>query len=125
MKFSGAVLLLLSTHAYAQTSVTAASGSPVKLYWAVSTNPDCSPEGRVVMRVTQAPQNGRITVRQAGVFPSYPSSNIRSACNRRRVPGVEVHYVSNRGYRGPDSASFEAIFPSGQFRQRTVSINVR
>jgi hypothetical protein len=103
----------------------AVSGKPLKIYSASSTNPDCTSAGSVEVRITQPPQNGRIVVSSRQVFPSFPESNVRSACNRRRVPGVELSYVSNRGYAGPDSASVEVIYPTGLLRTVSVSVSVR
>jgi hypothetical protein len=111
--------LLLSMGA-AHADKVVASGRPLLLYQAYSTNPDCSSAGTVVLRIAQAPEHGRVSIRQAGVFPRFPESNPRSACNRRRVSGVEATYVSQRGYLGPDFVVLEALFPAG----RGVSIRL-
>jgi hypothetical protein len=111
-------LLLPMASAHAQKAV--ASGRPLMLYRAWSTNPDCTSAGTVVMRVAQQPEHGRITIRRTGVFPSFAESNLRSVCNRRRVPGVQATYVSQRGYIGPDFTSLEVLFPEG----RAVSVRL-
>jgi len=111
-------LLLTMAPAHAQKAV--ASGRPLMLYRAWSTNPDCTSAGTVVMRVAQPPEHGRVTIRQTGVFPSFPQSNLRSVCNRRRVPGVQAVYVSQRGYTGPDFTALEVLFPAG----RAVSVRL-
>ena len=120
-----AVSLLLPSIVQAQLTGTAASGHPVRIYYAYATNPDCSSQGQPVIKLAQAPQHGKVTISRGGVFPNFPASNIRNACNRRRVSGLEVYYVSQRGYTGTDTAAFEVIFPDGQLRQLTVFINVR
>jgi hypothetical protein len=115
--------LFLSTGAaYADKAV--ASGRPLQLYHASSTNPDCSSAGAVVMRVVQAPAHGRVSVRQAGVFTNFPPDNPRSACNRRRVRGVEATYVSQRGYLGPDFVVLQVLYPAGREVNVSVPINV-
>ena len=81
--------LLLSVVA-ARADKVVASGRPLMLYEAYSTNPDCSSAGQVVLRVAQSPEHGRVSIRQTGVFPRFPEANPRSACNRRRVPGVQA-----------------------------------
>ena len=101
------------------------SGNAVRLINAISANPDCTSTGRAVVRVTQPPQHGRITIRSAAMFPRFEPSNPRSICNTRRVPGVEAVYVSERGYVGSDSAAFEAIFPNGEYRTGSSNITVR
>ncbi len=105
--------LLLSIGA-AHADKVVASGRPLMLYEANATNPDCSSVGAVVLRVAQSPEHGRVSIRQTGVFPKFVLSNPRSACNRRRVSGVQATYVSQRGYLGPDFVILEALFPRGQ-----------
>ena len=115
---------LLLSIVSAQADKAAASGKPLKLYHAYATNPDCSSAGAVVLRITQPPAHGRVSIGHTGVFPTFAESNLRNACNRRRVPGVQATYVSQRGYVGPDSVGLQAIFPSGQERSVTIAINV-
>ena len=59
-----------------------------------------------------------------GVFPNFNSSNPRSACNRRRVPGVQAIYVSQRGYLGPDLVVLQVLFPNGRGFNVTAAIRV-
>jgi len=116
-----AVLLSIGS---AQAAKVVASGRPLQLYHAYATNPDCSSAGAVVVRVAQPPAHGRVSIRQTGVFPAFPASNPRSACNRRRVPGVEAVYVSERGYTGPDIVVLQALFPAGRGVNVTLPIHV-
>jgi hypothetical protein len=111
--------------ASAQTAFNVAAGHEVRVYWAYSLNPDCTPDGQIVVRMTQPPQHGRVAIRNGRPFPNYPSSNTRNVCNVRRVPGIEAYYQPSSGYTGPDSASFETIFPNGEYRQYTANIQVR
>lgn len=67
-----------------------------------------------MVRIAQPPEHGRVAIRQTGVFPTFPESNLRSVCNRRRVPGVQATYVSQRGYIGPDFTVLEVLFPAGR-----------
>jgi hypothetical protein len=115
-------MLLSVSAAYADKAV--ASGRPLHLYHAYATNPDCSSVGAVVLRVVQPPAHGRVSIHQAGVFPNFPPANPRSACNRRRVPGVQATYVSERGYVGLDSVVLQALFPAGREIDVSVSIHV-
>jgi hypothetical protein len=96
-----------------------------RVYWGVAVNPDCTSMGQTVIRLTQAPQHGRITIRNASMFPNFPESNPRNICNRRRIPGAEAVYRPDRGYAGPDSAGFELIAPNGAYRSGSVNIMVR
>lgn len=107
-------LVLLSSMASAQAQKLVASGRPLLVYQAYSTNPDCTSAGAVVARVTESPEHGRATIRNGGVFPMFAESNVRSVCNRRRVPGIVVTYVSQRGYVGPDFVELEVLYPNGR-----------
>ena len=65
-----------------------------------------------------------VSIHPAGVFPRFPEANPRSVCNRRRVPGVQATYVSQRGYIGPDFVVLEALFPAGRGVRVTLPIRV-
>jgi hypothetical protein len=114
-----------SSHGAMAETRTVIAGKPFKLFSAVSTNPDCSAAGDIVIRVVSPPSNGRVSIARGGVFPSFPPSNVRSECNRRRVPGTIAIYTAQRGYTGPDSVSLEVIYPSGHVRQGSYSLMVR
>ncbi len=124
MRIALAVLGLLLSVVSAHADKAVASGRPLQLYHAYSTNPDCSSAGTVVLRVTQPPLHGRVSISHTGVFPNFPESNLRNVCNRRRVPGVQAIYVSQRGYVGPDFVVLQALYPAGRGRNITISISV-
>lgn len=123
----GALVLFVawSSTVSAQSAYNVVAGHEVRVYWASSLNPDCTPNGQIVVRMTQPPQHGRVAIRNTRLFPSYPSSSNRNVCNTRRVPGIEAYYQPASGYTGFDSASFEAIFPNGEYRQYTANVQVR
>jgi hypothetical protein len=100
------------------------SGKPLMLFSASSTNPDCTSLGTVELRVVQGPEHGRVSIRKAGVFPTFAASNPRSACNVRRVPGILATYVSQRGYVGDDLVVLEVFFPNGSAKRVTIAIRV-
>jgi hypothetical protein len=124
MRMAWVALGLLVSAASAHAEKVVASGRPLILYQAYATNPDCTSVGPVVVRVAQPPEHGRVSIRQAGVFPRFPEANLRSACNRRRVPGVEATYVSQRGYTGSDFTVLEVLFPAGRGVRVTLPIRV-
>jgi hypothetical protein len=125
MRMVGAVAAVLMSMGAAHAEKVTASGQSLLLYQAFSTNPDCTSTGKIIMRMTQGPQHGRVTIRPAGVFPNFAESNIRSACNRRRVPGVQAVYVSQRGYLGPDFVELQILFPAGAERSVKLPISVK
>src|SRR5881227_3306417 len=121
-----AALLLTPAAAQAQhLTKTALSGKPLKLNFSNVTNPDCSSVGETVVRLTQAPQHGKVTISKASDFPSFPKKNQRYACNKKQVAGTRTMYISERGYTGTDSAAIEIIFASGSTARRSYTINVR
>jgi len=121
-----AACLLMPAAAQAQhLTMTAISGKPLKLNFSNTTNPDCSSVGETVVRLTQEPQHGRVTVSKASDFPSFPKKNQRHACNKKQVAGTRTMYISERGYTGTDSAAIEIIFASGSTARRSYTINVR
>jgi hypothetical protein len=121
-----AVLLLAPAGAHAQQlTKTALSGKPLKLNFSNATNPDCTSIGETVVRLTQAPQHGKITISKASDFPTFPKGNARRDCNKKRVTGTQTIYVPEPGYTGTDSAAIEIIFPTGATARRSYSIDVK
>jgi hypothetical protein len=118
-----AVLLLSSVSAQAQRHVI--NGQTIQLQFFVSTNPDCSARGYAVVTITQQPQHGRVRIARGSDFISFSESNPRSACNRRRLSGVGLHYTADRGYSGYDSVGAEVIYPSGRHGRGTFNLYVR
>jgi hypothetical protein len=118
------VILFSSNAAIAQTR-TVVAGQPFKLHEAYATNPDCSSMGDVVIRVVSPPSNGRVSIARGGAFPRFAPPNVRSDCNRRRVPATIATYTAQRGYTEPDSVSLEIIYPTGDLRQTSYSLMVR
>jgi hypothetical protein len=118
-----ALLLSMTTGAHAALYVV--SGKPLRIYFAYSVNPDCTPTGEITARVTQSPQHGQAYIARAQEFPNFPAVNVRSACNRRRVSGVLIRYISERGFVGADYIGLELIYPGGLLRRGTFTIDVR
>jgi len=86
---SVAVLLLSPGVALAQAAYNVTAGHQVRVYYAYAVNPDCTSVGQVVIRMTQAPQHGRITMRNGSAFPNFRSrmcavSAIVAGCRQRK-----------------------------------------
>jgi hypothetical protein len=121
-----ALAVFFATAAQGQSATKyAVSGRPLKLSFFSTTNPDCSTVGRPAIGLIRQPEHGRVTVTQTSDFPNFLASNIRSECNRRRVAGAVIYYVSQRGFVGTDYVQAEIIFASGNLRQVSYTINVR
>jgi hypothetical protein len=120
---AAAALLLSTFAAHAQRFVP--SGQTIKLYFVASVNPDCSAAGQPTVRITKPPEHGRASVKHTRDFVTFQPSNTRSACNQRRVSGVNISYTAQRGYIGYDSVGVEIFYPSGAHRSGTFNVSVR
>ena len=103
---------------------TAIAGRPLKLGHWYSVNPDCSSVGQTEVRIASGPQRGTLAVKYASDFPNYPSSNVRSTCNGRRVPSAQLWYTPARSVVGQDHVSAVIVFPSGATRSPSYTINI-
>jgi hypothetical protein len=120
-----ACLVLSIAAARAQEVRTGLAGQPIRLNFASTVNPDCSSAGATTVRVTQPPQHGRLDIAKAMDFPSFARKTVRTHCNKRRVAGTLIRYVSQRGFVGTDSAAVEIFFANGVHATRSYRINVR
>jgi hypothetical protein len=125
MRVLVSIVALLLSAASAQAQRHVVNGQSIQLGFFSSTNPDCTPRGYPVINITQQPQHGRVRTTRGNDFVRFPESNVRSVCNRRRVPGVGIYYTAERGYAGYDMVGAEVIFPSGNYRRGSYNINVR
>jgi hypothetical protein len=119
--------LLLSASVTQAQSVTKAaiSGKSIRLFFANTTNPDCNSAGDTTVRVTRAPEHGRLDIKKASDFPDSPRGNSRRACKKRRVAGLLALYALQPGFIGTDYVSVEMFFADGAFARRNFTINVR
>jgi Domain of Unknown Function with PDB structure (DUF3857)/Transglutaminase-like superfamily len=87
--------------------------------------PDCSTPELPVLRILEQPKNGKLVVERGTGFTSFPQSNPRYECNRRKSDGITVVYEPNARFAGVDSITIEAIFPSGSAVKRHYAIEVK
>jgi hypothetical protein len=129
-----AALLLSAAPAHAQFfqrqqqqqfSKAVLSGKLLILDWLAQVNPDCTNLAYGEIRITQQPQHGRLQIIKTTVFPNFAPSNVRHVCNTRRVPGVEVHYYSEKGFVGTDVVVLEFFTAHGGSRSRRHTISVK
>jgi hypothetical protein len=129
-----AALLLFAAPAHAQFfprqqqqqfSKAVLSSKLLILDWFAEVNPDCTNIRYPEIRITQQPQHGRLQIIKTTVFPNFPPSNVRHVCNTRRVPGIEVHYSSEKGFVGTDIVALEVFTAGGSSRNRRHTISVK
>jgi hypothetical protein len=106
-------------------SPVAVSGLSLKLAHITNLNPDCSLIGeQPVVRVLRNPEHGHVTVSSGQGYSTYARENPRHQCDFRPSSGVNIVYVSNSGYVGPDSVAVDA-FGGGQEGQLTFNLTVK
>jgi hypothetical protein len=109
----------------ATLSPVAVTGKPLRLAHFANLNPDCSPIGEPDVRVTKTPDHGVVAVGVGEGYTNFVPANPRNHCNVRATPGVNAVYTSSRGYTGPDTVALDVIFPTGEERQFSYSLNVK
>lgn len=120
------LLLGLSTSAAAADQVrTVPSGKNVRIDFFASVNPDCSSIGLPTVRLIDGPGNGVITTDKARDFMSFPQTNVRAKCNKRRLAGLKLLYQSTTEFFGIDRVRLLVISASGGEREATYVINVK
>ena len=108
-----------------QANFTVPVGVERTVHSVYAVNEDCSPMGDVIVRVTVPPQHGTVDVRSGPVHTTFVAANPRSVCNSRTVQGKQIWYGPAAGYSGPDTFAAETIYPNGNDKSETFSINVQ
>ena len=117
--FAGSILLISCTSP-ASAQVIARSGyykvvrpgADVTMGTFFGLNPDCSSTGEYQINLLVPPKMGQIYVDKHYDYPTYPSSNVRSVCNRRKILGTRLIYQANKDATGSDVFNVEIIYPS-------------
>ncbi len=104
---------------------TVIAGDTIRLAFNVAMNPDCSVRSMPTLRVLTEPMHGTTAISQTEDFPSFPATNIRSACNKAKARGVKLEYTPAPGYLGPDYVSYEMIFEDGVDRTINIPLTVK
>jgi hypothetical protein len=101
------------------------SGVNQQIDFFASVNPDCSSIGTPTVRLIDGPSQGVITTDKGRDFMTFPHSNSRHICNRKRVAGLKLFYKSATGFFGTDRVRILIISASGTEREATYSVQVR
>jgi len=120
------ILTILLEPAVAQTatSKSVVAGKAIKLSYFLSVDPGCKSTGYPEVRLTTAPQIGKISLKRGRDFSGFPSANVRSACNTRASPSVQVWYATPRGSSGTDRVGLLALFPDGSKMERSYTVTI-
>jgi hypothetical protein len=103
-------------------AVVVVAGGVLQLAHFASVNPDCTSKRKTVVRVTDGPAHGTILVKETKAFSTFRNYQ---QCNVRRVDGVAVEYLPQRGYLGADTVGLDVFYPSGEERMRVYDISVK
>ena len=123
--FACAIISLTATAALAQSanykSVQAVPDKPLELSYHASAHKNtCTPGALPTVRVSEAPQAGILTVRQAEL-----TTNKFPECPNLKAPAQVVFYVARIGYAGPDQVKYEVTSENGEVATFDVTITVK
>ena len=87
-----------------------------------SANPDCTSSGKTFVRISHPPSHGVVNMRESMGFSYFAKT---PECNSRKIQGVTIEYVPNRGFTGSDELELDVIYPSGHEHLNTYSITIK
>lgn len=102
-----------------------AAGQRVKMDTLSSLDPTCRSLGTTEVNLITAPQGGQVETVLGHEYPYYAAANVRSVCDKRRVPVTMIYYRSSPGFSGSDSFDAEVLFPGGTARRVHYTVQVR
>lgn len=121
----GVSLVVGSSSAQAQNYKVVAAGQRVKMDTLASLDPTCRSLGRTEVNLLTAPQGGQVETLLGRDYPAYVAANVRSVCDKQRVPVTMIFYRASPGFSGSDSFDAEIVFPQGNARRVRYKVEVR
>jgi hypothetical protein len=73
-------------------------------------NPDCTPSGKTFVRISRPPRHGVVNMHESTGFSHFATM---PECNSRKMDGVTIEYVPNRGFTGSDEYEADVISQTG------------
>jgi hypothetical protein len=104
-------------------SKTVAAGGVLEVGHYANVNPDCSPVGIAVVRLSPPAMHGVVRTIKTTGFANFTGTF--EICNSRRVLGVSVEYRPERGFTGRDSFGLDVIYPGGRERLYSYDLTVK
>jgi len=89
-----------------------------------SVNPDCTSSGLVKTQLKSPPTHGTVEFIDADGFTSFPASSPSYECNKRKSPGVEIKYTSEKDFVGTDQFVVQGIGPYGKYLETAYTVRV-
>ena len=87
-------------------------------------NPDCTSGGLVHTSLKTAAQHGTVQFANADGYSSFPRASDSFECNKKKSPGVEVLYTSEKDFRGTDQFTVIGIGPKGRYMETHYTVTV-
>jgi hypothetical protein len=110
--------------AYKKLERGAIAGTPQRIGFYYSINPDCSLNGLVRIQVKDPPAHGSVAFDNADGYTSFPSGSAGFECNRKKSPGTEVMYTANRDFVGTDKLTIQVLGPNGRYMETEYTVKV-
>ena len=107
------------------TNKVALSGERVRVGFSHNVNADCSSAGEIKSRVLEQPKNGVLEMVTEKGFPSYAKDSQKYKCNETQSDVQAYYYKSREDFKGKDRFVVEVFYPSGSYRKRLFTIDVR
>jgi len=102
----------------------AISGKPQHVGFYYSVNPDCSSEGLVNTQLKSPPTHGAVVFVNADGYTNFSSTSPGYDCNKKKSPGVEVIYTSEKDFIGTDQFTVQGIGPKGKYMETDYTVRV-
>lgn len=102
-----------------------AAGQRVRVDTLTSLDPNCKSRGTTEVNLLTAPRGGQVETTIGREYASYVAANVRSVCDKQRVPATMIYYRASPDFSGPDSFDAEILFPGGTARRIHYTVQVR
>jgi len=102
----------------------AVSGMPQYMGFFYAVNPDCSSSGLIHTSVKTAAQHGSVQFVNTDGYSSFPRGSDSFDCNKKKSPGVEVVYTSDKDFIGTDQFAVIGIGPKGRYMETQYTVKV-
>jgi hypothetical protein len=102
----------------------ALSGMPQHVGFYYSVSPDCSSNGLVKTQLKSPPTHGAVEFVNADGYTSFSSTSPGYDCNKKKSPGVEVIYTSEKDFIGTDQFTVQGIGPKGKYMETDYTVRV-
>jgi hypothetical protein len=87
--------------------------------------PDCAQVGPFTVRITKAPEHGKVEVVTVNDYPHFGKENVRAKCNSHKIKGQELKYKSEPKYIGDDTVEILVLWDSGFAWEVRYDLSVR